>query len=139
MPLAARGAVPADIDGDGDQDLLVVLDGEAPLLLRNDLPAAGTHWVKVTLTGNRSNREGLGARVELHAGGARQVRYMRRNRGYLSASEAILVFGLGERDHFEWLSITWPDGGPEQVCNELTADATWRIVEGSPCPEQPEP
>ena len=136
LPLAARGAAPVDIDDDGDQDLLVVRDGEPPLLLRNDLPAPGTHWIKVALIGTDSNREGLGARVELLAGGTRQVRTMRRSRGYLSATEAVLVIGLGESDIVDRLTVTWPAGEPAQVCTALASDVTWRMTEGSPCPER---
>ncbi len=138
-PLAARGAAAADLDGDGDQDLLVVRDGEPPLLLRNDLPPPSARWVKVVLTGTAANREGLGARVEVEAGGRTQVREMRRSRGYLSAGEAVLVVGLGAGAAVDRLAVTWPDGGGEQTCGPLPAGATWRITQGAPCPERPEP
>lgn len=138
-PLAARGAAAADVDRDGDQDLLVVQDGEPPLLLRNDLPPPSARWVKVVLTGTAASREGLGARVAIAAGGRTQVREMRRSRGYLSAGEAVLVVGLGESAAVDRLAVTWPDGGGEQSCGPLPAGATWRITQGAPCPERPEP
>ena len=134
QPLAARGAAAADYDGDGDLDLAVVRDGEPPLLLRNDLPAPGARWIRVRLRGtSRVSAEGLGARVELEAGGRRQVREMRRSRGYLSGGPAELTFGLGDATEVERLHVTWPSGAGEESCHGLGANRVWVVVEGAGC------
>jgi hypothetical protein len=108
--IAGRAAAAADVDGDGDLDLAVTRDGEPPLLLENRLTARGASWITVRLEGTRSNREGIGARVELVAAGRRQVREMRRSRGYLASGEAVLVFGLGTAEVVDRLDIRWPSG-----------------------------
>ncbi|MCF6263185.1 MAG: CRTAC1 family protein [Xanthomonadales bacterium] len=128
VPMAGRGAAAADFDGDGDMDVVVVRDGEPPLLLRNDIPTNETHWIKIRLAGQRSNKEGIGARVELEASGVLQVREMRRSRGYLSGGEAILLFGLGSSTQVERLTVHWP-GGDQQVLTNLEVDREWKITE----------
>ena len=128
VPMAGRGAAAADFDGDGDMDIVVVRDSEPPLLLRNDIPTNETHWIKVRLSGQRSNKEGIGARVELEASGVLQVREMRRSRGYLSGGEAVLLFGLGSSTQVERLTVHWP-GGDSQVLTNLEVDREWKITE----------
>ncbi len=132
-PFAARGAAPADFDRDGDVDLLVVRDADSPLLLRNDLPAPGSHWLKVRLEGSSVNREGLGATVEVEDRYGRQTRQMRRSRGYLSSGPAELVFGLGPSERVERLHVRWPGRAGEQTCRDLGVDRTLTVVEGRDC------
>ncbi|MGF1547025.1 MAG: CRTAC1 family protein [Thiotrichales bacterium] len=113
MPLVGRGIAAADIDGDGDLDLLITQTGRRPMLLRND-QATGHHFLRVSLRGTRANRNGLGARVELTAGGVTQRREVSPTRGYLTQSERVLTFGLGRATGVERLRIVWP-GGEEQL------------------------
>ena len=110
-PIVGRGASLADIDGDGDLDLLVAASGAAPRLLRND-QALGRNWLRLKLEGNgvTSNRDALGARVDLFAGGQRQTRIVMPTRSYLSQTETTLTFGLGESEDVDHVDITWPDG-----------------------------
>ena len=126
--MAGRGAATADFDSDGDLDVVVVRDGEPPLLLRNDLPKKGAHWIKIRLSGQNSNSDGIGARVELEASGRHQVREMRRSRGYLSGGEAVLLFGLGSSKRVERLTVYWPVGG-KQVLTNLEVNREWEITE----------
>lgn len=138
LPRSARGAAPADFDGDGDVDLLVVRDGAPPLLLRNDLGGPGRHWLKIRLRGEGgsgsagANREGLGARVEVEAGGRRQVRELRRTRGYLSGGPAELTFGLGPSPQADRVTVHWP-GGPTTTCGPLKANRPWTLYQGGAC------
>ncbi len=132
-PFAARGAAPADFDRDGDVDLLVVRDGDPPLLLRNDLPAPGSHWLRVRLRGSSVNREGIGATVEVEDRYGRQAREMRRSRGYLSSGPAELVFGLGPSDRVTRLRVRWSGAAAEQSCWGIAVDRTVTVVEGHGC------
>jgi hypothetical protein len=125
-PRVARGAAYADFDNDGDLDVLVTTNSGPAKLFRND---GGTnHSLRVRLVGTKSNRDGIGAVVKATAGGETQTSMVRSGSSYLSASELVLTFGLGQRttvDHFE---IKWPSGQIDQISN-LAAGQTVTIKE----------
>ena len=108
-PLVARGLCYADIDLDGDLDLLITTNDGPPLLLRND-ESGPNHALRLILRGARSNRSALGARVQARAGGRIIRRTVRSGSSFLSASELPLTLGLGPRDKVDELSIEWPSG-----------------------------
>ncbi len=115
-PLVGRGSAYADIDGDGDLDVLLLQTGGPPLLLRND-QALGHHWVRLKLVGTRSNRDAIGAEVTLRAGGRVQYRTVMPTRSYLSQSELPVTFGLGTADRVESAEIRWPRGARTTLTN----------------------
>jgi hypothetical protein len=127
-PLVGRGATYADIDADGDLDLLITQNGQAPVLLRND-QALGHHWLRLRLRGTGANRDAIGARVEVRAGGQTQTREVMPTRSYLSQVELPLTFGLGTADSVEGVSILWP-GGTRQDLGALGVDRQIEIVQG---------
>jgi enediyne biosynthesis protein E4 len=111
-PIAGRGAAYADVDGDGDLDLALTRIGGPPLLLRNDQMSAN-HWLRLRLVGEPPNRDAIGARVAVTAGGRTQTRDVQPARGYLSAVELPLTFGLGSAKTVETIEVTWPGGATE--------------------------
>ena len=113
-PIVGRGCATSDIDGDGDLDVLLTQASGFPLLLRND-QALWHHWVRLKLTSKGKNREAIGARVELFAGGVRQCQEVMPFRSYLSQVEAPLTFGLGSTTAIERAVIHWPSGATQEL------------------------
>jgi hypothetical protein len=115
-PLVGRGASYADIDSDGDVDILFTSLGSSPRLLRND-QSLGHNWLRVKLVGNgsTSNAEGVGAFVEATTRSGRKVlRFISRTRSYLSQTENVVTFGLG-KDFIDELVVIWPGGKVQKV------------------------
>jgi enediyne biosynthesis protein E4 len=112
----ARGAAFADYDNDGRIDAFIVNLGAPASLLHNTSPNAG-HWISVKLAGHKSNRDGIGAQVEVVAGGNKQVRERVAASGYLSQDDPRVHFGLGAATKVDRLTITWPSGTRQVVEN----------------------
>ncbi len=106
-PLVGRGAAYADIDADGDLDVLLTQAGRAPLLLRND-QATGHRWVRFRLEDHKGQADAIGAVVEVDAGGITQRQRVAPSRSYLSQVELPLTFGLGPHA-IDAIRVTWPD------------------------------
>jgi hypothetical protein len=126
-PWAGRGAAFGDYDGDGLVDVLVTTVNDRPRLLRNESPAAG-HWLAVRLVGARSNRDGLGARITVSAGGRRQVWDVGGGGSYLSQSDLRAHFGLGAAA-VAGLEVKWPSGALDRL-DSVVADRVVVIEEG---------
>lgn len=114
QPMVGRAASYADIDADGDLDLLITQNGRAAKLFRND-QQTGHHWLRLRLVGRPPNRDAIGAQVQLQAGGRSQYRQLMPSRSYLSQVEPTLTFGLGDADRVDQIAITWPDGSRQTV------------------------
>ena len=121
------GAATADFDNDGDLDL-VVSNADVPASVYQNNSVAG-HVAKVRLTGTSSNRWGLGATVRVRLpDGQRLTRYVTATRGYLSASDPVVHFGLGEQSMIAELTVEWPSGR-WQSFKDLPADRFFHITE----------
>jgi hypothetical protein len=101
---------------------------EPPSLLRNDATGGG-HWLKVALTGVKSNRSAIGATVVAAYGGRRQAQAVTAQSGYLSVNDRRLHFGLGAAQSAD-LEIRWPSGLQESV-KGVSADRLVSIREGA--------
>jgi len=132
------GAATGDFDGDGDLDLIYGNYESGPTVLRND--SATGHRLVVALRGTESNRFGAGATVRIKSASGPQVRTLVLARGYLSTSEPILHFGLGEDPVIEELSVEWPSGHRQSFRN-LAVDRKLTITEptGPARPTPPPP
>ncbi|MDB5352969.1 MAG: UnbV [Planctomycetota bacterium] len=108
-PVVGRGSTYADIDGDGDLDVVLTVNGGPMRLLRNDGGNAN-RWIRLNLRGNGSNRDAIGARVVLKSGEITQRRQLFPAKGYLSSVEKALTFGLGKAETADSVEITWPSG-----------------------------
>jgi hypothetical protein len=123
----ARGACFADYDNDGKVDAFVVNLGADGTLLHNVSSDAG-HWIAIKLVGAKSNRDGIGARVEVFAGGKRQTAEHVGSSGYLSEDDGRLHFGLGAATTADKVIVHWPSGR-EQTIEKLAADRVLTIEE----------
>ncbi|MBV9145955.1 MAG: CRTAC1 family protein [Acidobacteria bacterium] len=121
-PKVGRGLAYADFDRDGDVDVLLTTNHGPAFLYRND-QLSGNHSIRFYLVGTKSNRDAIGARVRLTAGGVTQSRTVKSGSSYLSQSELALTFGLGARDVAERLVIDWPSGKNEEFKNLKTGRA----------------
>jgi enediyne biosynthesis protein E4 len=131
-PYAGRGAAFADFDNDGHVDVVVANNGDPPLLLHNDGPAGGApgnHFVNFKLRGTRSNRDAMGARVTLRAGGISQIREIEGGGSYMSQSDLRAHFGLGPNTSADEVEVRWPSG-LRQVFRNIPADGFYLLVEG---------
>ena len=126
-PLVGRALTSADIDGDGDLDILISQNGRSAVLLRND-QQLGHHWLRLKLVGKAPNRDAIGASVTLTAGGVSQFRQVMPGRSYLSQVELSLTFGLGKRAAVDSIRITWPDGTGQTVVPDAV-DTTLTITQ----------
>jgi hypothetical protein len=108
-PLAGRGVAFGDFDDDGDADVFVANMNGKPALYRNETETPN-HWLGLRLVGRESGRDALGAKVEVVAGGLRQIREIRSGASYLSQSDSRVLFGLGSLGHVDRVTIRWPSG-----------------------------
>ncbi|TWT95674.1 CRTAC1 family protein [Neorhodopirellula pilleata] len=117
-PIVGRGASYADIDNDGDLDVLITTTGRQPRLLRND-QTLDHHWLRIRLVGDGvdCNRDAIGAWVEVHAGDQVQRKQVMPTRSYLSQVELPLTFGLSDVGVVSQIHVTWPDGVEQTVEN----------------------
>src|SRR5262249_48671811 len=123
----SRGCAFGDFDNDGDIDALIVNLNEPPSLLRNDV-AGGGHWIKVKLTGVKSNRSAIGARVLARYGGKLQAQEVLAQSSFYGVDDRRLHFGLGPEKTVD-LEVRWPSGGKDMLSN-VKADQIITIKEG---------
>jgi hypothetical protein len=119
-----------DLDNDGDLDIVTNDFNSEPMVLISDLAQQKKiHWLKVVLIGTKSNRNGLGATVRLHANGQKYTRYNDGKSGYLSQSVLPLYFGLGDATKIDRIEVDWPSGRKQVVTKGLQENQTLKIIE----------
>lgn len=132
-PKSSRGAAFGDFDNDGDVDALVMNMNEPPLLLRNEYVGDGrrpaNNWLKVKLTGTRSNRSAIGARVRVKIGGHTQTQEVTSQSSYYSHNDLRLHFGMGANQKADTIEVRWPNGQTE-VIKDVATNQTVKIREG---------
>ena len=132
-PKSSRGAAFGDFDNDGDVDALVMNMNEPPLLLRNEYANDGrrptNNWLKVKLTGTKSNRSAIGARVSVKIGAHLQTQEVTSQSSYYSHNDLRLHFGLGANVKANQIEIRWPNGQVETI-KDVAINQTVKIKEG---------
>ncbi len=131
VPHIGRGLAVGDLDNDGRLDALLVAANEPMVYLHNR--TAGGHSLTIALEGTTSNRDGVGARVTVEAGGTRRVVQRMGGGSFLSASDGRLHFGLGAATRVDRVEVRWPSGRVDQF-RDLAVDRGHRLREGDPMP-----
>jgi len=123
-----RGLAVGDVDNDGDLDVLLTTNGGDVELLRND-GGNTQNALAVRVVGTKANRDGIGTRLRLTAGGRTQVREIRTGSSYLSQSDVRAHFGLGGAGVVDRLEIRWP-GGRVEILEKITVGQIITVAEG---------
>jgi enediyne biosynthesis protein E4 len=131
-PKVARGAAYADIDNDGTLDVLITTNGGHPYLFHNE--GGSNRSLRVKLEGTKSNRDGIGAVVRVTSGGSdskkdQQEKTVHSGSSYLSQSELVLTFGLGDKTKADAIEVQWPSGQVDKLTN-VAGNQTVTIQEG---------
>jgi ASPIC and UnbV/FG-GAP-like repeat len=129
--LDGRGVAVADLDNDGLLDIYQT-NANQPSLLYHNVTAEHGHWLELKLVGTRSNRDAIGARVTVKAGGALLIREVNGGNGYSSQSSTRVHVGLGAATHVDELEVRWPSGRREKVPpGSLPVDHIYYLEEGA--------
>ncbi|RKY88369.1 hypothetical protein DRQ11_03890, partial [candidate division KSB1 bacterium] len=122
-----RGAAFGDYDNDGDIDIFVINMNGPAILLRND-GGNRNHWLTIRTVGTKSNRDGIGARIQIVVGDLKQIAEVKTGAGYLSANDSRVHFGLGKHVKVDLLKIRWPSGTIQTLKN-VKADQILTVTE----------
>jgi hypothetical protein len=120
-PRPARGLALGDLDGDGRPEMVIVNMNEPPTVLKNE--SARGNWVRITLEGTKSNRDAIGSRVTIVAGGRGQTAELAAGTSYYSQHELALYFGLGGAARIDSMEVRWPTG-KTQTFRDVEANRT---------------
>src|SRR6266513_1194205 len=113
---SGRGMATGDFDNDGDLDVLISNNGEAPLLLRNE-GGNKNNWLGLQLVATRSNPAAVGAIITWQAGSMKRVRLKTAGGSYLSSHDPREVLGLGSAKKIDYVEIRWPSGKVDKLTN----------------------
>jgi hypothetical protein len=126
---AARGLATGDIDNDGNVDAVIGTNNGSLYLLRNR-GSKTHHWITLSLTGTKSNRDAIGAQVQITTSSGVQCGMVTTSSSYASASDKRLHFGLGSETAIKTLSIRWPSGSVQNLSG-VRADQILSVTEAS--------
>ena len=115
--LGSRSSAILDLDGDGDLDIVTNDLNSEPMVLISNLSEKKTplRWLKIELRGTSSNRDAIGARVRVKAGGQTWTQWNDGKSGYLTQSSMPLYFGLGDAERIDSVEVLWPSGKAQTV------------------------
>ena len=126
--MVGRGASMADIDADGDLDLILFSSGGKPRLLRND-QKSGHHWLRLRLRGTKCNKDAIGAVVNVTLPNSTVLsRTVMPTRSYQSQTELPVTFGLGSAEIVKEIAIRWPDGTSQKLSG-ISVDQQLEVIQ----------
>ncbi|MGI9470921.1 MAG: FG-GAP-like repeat-containing protein [Rubripirellula sp.] len=132
QPHVGRALARLDFNRDGRMDVAITHLGERSALLINETQS-NNHWIQLQLIGVDSERDAIGAKVEVVSGDQRFTEWVNAGDGFLSRNEAVVTFGLGSETDLQEVRIRWPSG-KVQVLSSLEPNKRWVVIEGQPVP-----
>jgi hypothetical protein len=126
-PWVGRGMAIGDLDNDGRVDAVVTTNGGTPHILHNETRTAN-HWITLKLVGHKSNRDGIGAVIQVTTPAGSQWEMVSTSGGYLSSSDPRAHFGLGSSRVAQTIEIRWPSGIVQTLKN-VAGDRVLRVDE----------
>ena len=124
-----RSVAYADVYNNGRLDILMSTNGGPVSLFKNEAMGTANHSLRVKLIGTKSNRDGIGAVVRVTTAEGTQTQMLRSGSSYLSASELVLTFGVGQQNKVDSVEIRWPSWQVDKVSN-VNAGQTVTVTEG---------
>ena len=131
---SSRGLAIVDLRNEGQLSAVVSNMNAPPSLLVNEV-RNGNHWVAFRTIGMKSNRDGIGARITVKAGGRTLVDEVRSGSSYISNNDMRVHFGLGATPKIDWVEVRWPSGLVEKFGN-LAVDKIHTLREGNGAPTE---
>lgn len=129
QPKVGRGAAFGDFDNDGDSDVLITTNAGPAYLYRTEV-VSDNQAVRFRLRGSRSNRDGIGARIQLFVQGSNYWKTVKSGSSYLSQSELPVTFGLGRRAEVDKAVVYWPSGHVEEL-KRVKAGFSYEVLEAN--------
>ena len=126
--IVGRGAAYADIDNDGDLDFVITQIDGPPLLIRVDQDL-NNNWIRFKLEGKSSNRDGIGAWIEVSDELRTQKKQLMPTKSYISQMELPVTFGLGKAQKIKKVKITWPGGKAQELKGPFKMNSTLKVSE----------
>ena len=124
-----RSVAYADVYNNGRLDILMSTNGGPVSLFKNEAVGTSNHSLRIRLIGTKSNRGGIGAVVRVTTAEGTQTQMLRSGSSYLSASELVLTFGVGQQSKVDSVEIRWPSGQVDRLAN-VNVGQTVTVTEG---------
>ena len=124
-----RGVASADIDNDGDIDLIISNNNDEASLLINE-GVRQNNWIGFYLKGVEANRQAIGSKIKIHTNSGSQVSYVNPSGSYLSSNDQRIVFGLGKEEKVKMVEVFWAGGMEKEIFNNLDSNYYYKIIEG---------
>ncbi len=128
---ASRGLATGDFNNDGAIDVLISVNNDAPVLLKN-IGSSGNHWLGIKLVGTKCNKDAIGARITYSIGDSRRYRARVGGGSFLSSHDPRIVLGAGVHEKVDWIEIKWPlPSGHVERFSSLPIDRYITLTEGT--------
>ena len=126
----SRGVAQADIDNDGDIDLVISNNNDDANLLINDGTPKNS-WIGFQLQGTVSNRQAIGSKIVIFTSLGTQVAWVNPSGSYLSSNDQRVIFGLGKEEKVKTVEIHWPGGDKKETFKDLDSNFYYKVLEGT--------